>query len=205
MIYVASGEDRHALDPLLENMLREHPNAHRLHAAWQGVRRFIDEARVPIMHQPDAAALLLAKALDACGLTDDARSLAARAPSAMPLHGCLPFQHLSIATLCALASGDLRIVPTSDLAPGLTVVLDLAHLRSGIECELDFVAIPVLFRLVRDAVHILNAQSQPGLIIAREKCVMTRSLRVARARRALLERRFHELNSGRCHRLIWTQ
>jgi hypothetical protein len=195
--------DGHSLDSILDVFLHDHPDAHRLRAAWQGVRRFIDDARVPAMRQPDAAALLLAKALDACGLKDDARWLAAHAPSAMPLDGCLPLRDLSNATLCALAVGVLRIVPDSALAPGTAIAIDPARLRGGVEWELDFAAVPALRGLMRDAVRILDAQPQPGLILARARCAMTQSPQAALERLAMLEETFAQLAAGRAHRFIW--
>ncbi len=203
MIYPSPRAEEHALDPILDLLLRDHPFAHHIRAAWDGVRRYIEDARVPAMHQPDAAALLLAKALDTCGLADDARRLAARAPSAAAMDGHLPFAQLSSAALCALAVGALRIVPDSALTPGAAIAIDPERLHRGAEWELDFAALPALRELMRDALCILDAQPRPGLILARASCARSASPRASIERRRMLEALFEQLAGDRLHRFIW--
>lgn len=157
----------HRLESIVASFLRHHPRAHEVRAAWDAVRCFVDSTRVSAFKQPDAELLLLAKALDACRMQCEARRLAALTTCGAPLRGNLPLAELSVTTLCALATGVLRSVQDSTLVPGAVLVIDGCRLHGGAERELDFAVLPAFRALLVDALRILNAQSRPGLIIAK--------------------------------------
>ncbi|HMP76351.1 MAG TPA: hypothetical protein PKE12_08655 [Kiritimatiellia bacterium] len=160
---------RHELEPLVLAAMRANPPASdTMRAAWDSVLQVIDDARQPLLRRPDAAALLFAKALASCQQPEAARAFLAMTPCVSVVADRVQLSSLSLSAIRALASGVIRPIPDSALSPGgLAVVVDGTPFRAGSDFELDFVVLPVLRRLLEDAVEFVSTNEARGVIALR--------------------------------------
>ncbi len=195
---------RHDLDPMVASLAAAHPSSSEALAdAWTGVRQFICEAGVrPEMRSPAAAAMLLARALAACGENDLAVELTRRIPGVQPLRDGLLAGRISMEHVRYWCAGLIRPIERSDLSPGLSLLVDGRCLRDNPEYYLDFAVLPVFRRLVDSALQIFAGCATEGMILFRGwrvPCNEIRNQALNEALRCALDRQ-----PGRRPHVVWT-
>lgn len=166
--YQNQSPHRHAMEPLVQALMRTHaPTASTLQAAWESVLLFVEETDQPYLQQPDAVALLYAKALAACNQPEAARHIASLAPCALPLARYLNVESIPLNTIRTLAAGVLRPVMESALSRGLVLIVDGERFLRDVQFGLDLALLPALRSLVQEAMTLLSMCKDPGLLLFR--------------------------------------
>lgn len=158
----------HALDPIVRS-LENDDYAPRgiVQAAWESVCDYLRRENLVYLNNVEGSALLLSKALACCNQPNAAIELALRAPSIAPLANRVDVRALSTAAMGLLVHGVIRPVSNSALCSGIVLILDGRPLAQDIAFEWDWVAIPVLRRVVNEAVAILGPHAGRSLLIFR--------------------------------------
>lgn len=170
MIFSTSVEETpsHAIEPLVQNLIREHRDTEDiLRSAWESVLLFLDDGDRACFSEPDATALLYARALASCNQRDAARRIAELVPCAIPLLRHLDVGSLPLNSIRALASGVVRPVTNSLLSGGLTLVLDGSRFQSDSHFDMDLFLFPALRKLLNDALALLALGHGRGLLVFR--------------------------------------
>lgn len=170
MIFSPSIEhsQRHAIEPLVKNLIRNHHEAEDiLSAAWESVLLFLDDGNRTCFSEPDAAALLYARTLANCNQRDAARHVAELVPCAIPLLRHLDIGTLPLNSIRALASGVVRPVMNSSLSRGTVLVMDGSRFQRDAQFDMDLFLFPALQKLLNDALALLAMGHRRGLLVFR--------------------------------------
>lgn len=198
-------EPRHALEPLVQAAMRANPPAaDTLRAAWDSVLQVMDDARTPCLRQPDAAALLFAKAVAACNEADVARRFIAMTPCVAQVAHRLRVDRLSLSAIRSLVSGVVRPIPDSALSAGLVILADGAAFRNRSDFALDLLVLPVLRAVLKDAFELVAMQPVRGVVALRGWLVPGAGARANAMRRSAIETLFEQVPApGPRPRMVW--
>jgi hypothetical protein len=196
---------RHALEPLVHAAMRANPPASdTLRAAWDSVLQVMDDVPHPCLRQPDAAALLFAKAVAACNQADVARRFVAMTPCVARIADRIRVERLSLSAIRALVSGVVRPIPDSALSAGLVVVVDGTPFRNRNDFELDLLVLPLLRTVLTDALELIAMEPARGMVALRGWRVPGGGARANAMRRSSVESLFEQLPvEGRRPLLVW--
>lgn len=207
MILSSSIEDvhEHAIEPLVRNLIREHGVAESvLRAAWESVLIFLEESDRAIFSEPDAVALLYARALAGCNQPEAARCIAALVPSAAALSNHLHIEALSLDAIRSLAAGVLRPVANSSLSSGLVLVIDGSRFQRDSRFDVDLLLLPALRKLVNSALSLLDGAEVRGMLLFRGWTTSRDSQEIRTFRRDMVEAWLaQETPPARRPELIW--